>query len=108
MGNKDGLKDATGQLTVAMWHGCYRRLLCLYRGDDITTRPRQYGSETTNAVGVVRCTSCLRSGCSWCSLADSALFSRWAEAVEHLGPKFGSERCRVGNIMGNKGNLKMR
>ena len=57
-----------------------------------------YGSETLNAVGVVRFTSWLRSGCSWCSLADSALFSRWAEAVEPLGAKFGKERRRVGAI----------
>ena len=61
-------------------------------------RKLRYGGETMNAVGVVRFTSCLRSGCSWCSLADSALFSRWAEAVEPLGPKFGSERRHVGSI----------
>jgi hypothetical protein len=58
----------------------------------------RYGGEPTNAVGVVRFTSCLRSGCSWCSLADSALFSRWAEAVEPLGAKFEKERFRVGGI----------
>ena len=31
-------------------------------------------------------------------MADSALFSRWAEAVEPLGRKFGKERFRVGGI----------
>ena len=60
-----------------------------------------YDGETMNAVGVVRFTSCLRSGCSWCSLADSALFSRWAEAVEPLGAKFGKERFCVGGIAGS-------
>jgi hypothetical protein len=61
----------------------------------------RYGGEPTNAVGVVRFTSCLRSGCSWCSLADSAMFSRWAEAVELLGAKFGKEHSRVGSIAGS-------
>ena len=61
----------------------------------------RYGGEPMNAVGVVRFTSCLRSGCSWCSLADSAMFSRWAEAVEPLGAKFGKEHSRVGSILGS-------
>src|SRR6185437_3353934 len=55
--------------------------------------------ETLDAVGVVRFTSCLRSECSWSSLADSALFPRCAEAVEPLGAKFGKERCRIGSIV---------
>ena len=59
------------------------------------------GGETSDAAGVPRFTSRLRSGYSWCSLADSAMVSRWAEAVEPLGAKFGRERFRVGSIAGS-------